>query len=148
MNTPLQAEIGAALRAVIDEMAAASTQLLLVLEEEREALNQADAEALNRSGEAKQMLMRRLEQLDAERLQMSASLPGAAPHNQSQWTEVLQSLAQCRDRNLRNGELVGQRLSQVRRALSALTGQETGPATYGRRGSVNQHHRSVPLAEA
>jgi flagellar biosynthesis protein FlgN len=110
MSPNLQAELGAALRTVLDE--------------EREALNSADAKALNRSGEAKQMLMRRLEQLDVERLHLSSTSAEAAQQMEPTWRELLKSLATCRDKNQRNGALVGQRLTQVRRALSVLTGTD------------------------
>jgi flagellar biosynthesis protein FlgN len=148
MTPILQAELDAALHAVLDEMGAATEQLILVLDEEREALNCADAHALNRAGEAKQMLMRRLEQLDAERLHMSAVSADAAQEVQPVWTGLLKSLTACRDKNQRNGTLVGQRLSQVRRALSALTGNDPNIGTYGNNGELRSAHRSVPLAQA
>jgi flagella synthesis protein FlgN len=148
MNAPLQAELGDTLRTVIDEMTGSTQQLILVLDEERLALSTADAEALNRAGEAKQMLMRRLEQLDAERQQLAAASPHAAQEVQASWSQLLGALTICRDNNLRNGTLVGQRLSMVRRALAVLTGQDNDSGTYGRSGTVMTRHRSVPLAEA
>lgn len=147
MTQPLQAELDSALRTVVDEMSAAATQLISVLDEEREALNSADASALNRAGEAKQLLMRQLEQLDAERLHMrTASLP-ASQETQPAWGNVLNSLLACRDKNLRNGALVSQRLTQVRRALSALTGNPDANSTYSHSGELKAGYRSVPLAE-
>ena len=83
MSSNLQAEMGAALRTVLDEMGATTAQLITVLDEEREALNCADAKALNRAGEAKQMLMRRLEQLDVERLHLSNTSSEAAQQMES-----------------------------------------------------------------
>jgi flagella synthesis protein FlgN len=148
MNAPLQAELGDTLRTVIDEMTCSTQQLILALDEERLALSTADAEALNRAGETKQMLMRRLEQLDAERQQLAAASPHAAQEVQSSWSQLLASLTVCRDNNLRNGTLVGQRLNMVRRALAILTGQDNDSGTYGRSGTVTTRHRSVPLAEA
>ncbi len=148
MSSNLQAEMGAALRTVLDEMGATTAQLITVLDEEREALNSADAKALNRAGEAKQMLMRRLEQLDVERLHLSNTSSEAAQQMESTWRELLKSLATCRDKNQRNGALVGQRLTQVRRALSVLTGTDAQTGTYGQNGAVHNTHRSVPLAQA
>ncbi|MET0331014.1 MAG: flagellar protein FlgN [Dyella sp.] len=148
MSAPLQAELGDTLRTVIDEMTASTQQLIQVLDEERLALSTADAEALNQAGEAKQMLMRRLEQLDAERQQLSTASPQAAQEVQDSWTQLLATLTICRDNNLRNGTLVGQRLSMVRRALAVLTGQDNDSGTYGRSGTLMTRHRSVPLAEA
>jgi flagellar biosynthesis protein FlgN len=148
MSPNLQAELGAALRTVLDEMSATTAQLIAVLDEEREALMSADAKALNRSGEAKQMLMRRLEQLDVERLHLGSTSPEAAQQMDSAWRELLKSLASCRDKNQRNGALVGQRLTQVRRALSVLTGTDSQAGTYSQSGAVHGTHRSVPLAQA
>ena len=148
MNPNLLAELGAALRAVLDEMSATTAQLIAVLDEEREALAVADAKALNRAGEAKQMLMRRLEQLDTERLHLCKTSAEAAQQVETQWQELLKSLAVCRDRNQRNGTLVGQRLAQVRRALAVLTGDEAQTGTYGQNGALQDSHRSVQLAQA
>lgn len=148
MSPNLQAELGAALRAVLDEMSATTAQLITVLDEEREALNVADAKALNRSGEAKQMLMRRLEQLDVERLHLCSTSTEAAQQVETQWQELLKSLTVCRDKNQRNGALVGQRLAQVRRALAVLTGSDTQSGTYGQNGALQDTHRSVQLAQA
>jgi flagellar biosynthesis protein FlgN len=148
MSPNLQAELGAALRTVLDEMSATTAQLIAVLDEEREALMSADAKALNRSGEAKQMLMRRLEQLDVERLHLGSTSPEAAQQMDNAWRELLKSLANCRDKNQRNGALVGQRLTQVRRALSVLTGTDSQAGTYSQSGAVQGTHRSVPLAQA
>jgi flagella synthesis protein FlgN len=148
MSPNLQAELGAALRTVLDEMSATTAQLITVLDEEREALNSADAKALNRAGEAKQMLMRRLEQLDVERLHLSSTSSGTAQQMEANWRELLKSLATCRDKNQRNGALVGQRLTQVRRALSVLTGTDAQAGVYGQNGAVQGAHRSVPLAQA
>jgi flagella synthesis protein FlgN len=148
MSPNLQAELGAALRAVLDEMSATTAQLITVLDEEREALNVADAKALNRSGEAKQMLMRRLEQLDVERLHLCSTSAEAAQQVETQWQELLKSLTVCRDKNQRNGALVGQRLTQVRRALAVLTGGDAQTGTYGQNGALQDTHRSVQLAQA
>jgi flagella synthesis protein FlgN len=95
------------------------------------------------------MLMRRLEQLDAERLHLSQAGAEAAQQVEPQWRELLKSLAVCRDKNQHNGALVGQRLTQVRRALAVLTsGNETQTSTYGQNGSLKETHRSVQLAQA
>ena len=148
MTAPLQAELDDALHAIVADMRAATAQLIIVLDEEREALNRADAEALNRAGEAKQMLMRRLEQLDAERLHLSTASAHAAQTVSQAWSDLLKTLTDCRDKNQRNGALVGQRLSQVRRALSVLTGTGHDSGIYGHSGTLHTVHRSLPLAEA
>jgi flagellar biosynthesis protein FlgN len=147
MSPNLQAELGAALHTVLDEMSATTTQLINILDEERQALECADSKALNRSGEAKQMLLRRLEQLDVERLHLSNTGNDATQQTDSIWRDLLKTLAVCRDKNQRNGALVNQRLTQVRRALSVLTGNDSQAGTYGQNGAVHDSHRSVPLAQ-
>jgi flagella synthesis protein FlgN len=147
MTQPLQAELDAALAAVIEELRATTGQFAACLGEEREALLNADAEALNRAGEAKQALMRRLEQLDAERLQLGAAAPQAMRDLQPAWNDILKTLESCRRLNLRNGNLVGQRLAQVRRALAILTGSDDS-GLYGRSGELQNARRSVSLAQA
>ena len=149
MNANLLAEYADALHAVLGDMGVAAKQLIAVLDEEREALQRADADALNRVGETKQLLMRQLEQLDVERLHLSEASATAAQHTDPAWRELLGSLAICRDKNQRNGTLVNLRLSLVRRALSALTGNDAqGANIYGQNGSVKGLHRSAPIAQA
>lgn len=150
MSPNLQAELGSALRNVVDEMGATAAQLVTILDEEREALTRADAGALNRAGEAKQMLMRKLEGLDAERLHLSGSGSDAASQVDPTWRELLTVLAECRDKNQRNGNLVNQRLGQVRRALSVLTAgkDENTHGVYSARGAYQGAARSLTLAQA
>ncbi len=148
MTSPLQAELDAALQAIVADMRAVTAQLILVLDEERDALIRADAEALNRAGEAKQMLTRRLEQLDAERLHLSTASAHAARTANTSWNILLKSLTDCRNKNHRNGVLVGQRLSQVRQALCVLTGSSPESGIYSHSGTLHTQYRSLPLAEA
>jgi flagella synthesis protein FlgN len=71
----------------------------------------------------------------------------ATQQTDSIWRDLLKTLAVCRDKNQRNGALVNQRLTQVRRALSVLTGNDSQASTYGQNGAVHDSHRSVPLAQ-
>jgi flagella synthesis protein FlgN len=72
----------------------------------------------------------------------------ATQQTEPQWRDLLKSLAACRDKNQRNGALVGLRLTHVRRALSVLTGGESQTDTYSQSGALQETHRSVPLAQA
>jgi len=57
------------------------------------------------------------------------------------------ALADCQRANRNNGQIVGQRLRQVRQALAVLTGgAESG--VYGPGGTLRIDHRSLSLAEA
>src|SRR5690349_19466598 len=70
MSKLLHHELEAALDAVVEDLHRAATELSAALVAEREALVGADAAALDRAGTRKQALMQRLEELDAERVQM------------------------------------------------------------------------------
>ncbi|KRE90890.1 flagellar biosynthesis protein FlgN [Frateuria sp. Soil773] len=147
MNRQLQTELDAALTAVVEDIRRAADELARVLEAERDALASADAAALDRIGSHKQQLMQQLEQYDAERVQLSEALPAAALLA-TRWQEVLQTLANCRQLNQRNGSLVAQRLEQVRRALAVLTGQPGDAELYGPSGELRARPRSQQLAQA
>ncbi|WP_199096863.1 flagellar protein FlgN [Dyella sp. ASV21] len=149
MNYALQAELDHALMAAVEEMRLAVEQLSDTLQTERLALETADVDALNRAGASKHALMLRLEQLDSERVQLSQGAPEASRALAPVWQQILQSLRSCQQLNQRNGNLVGIRLQQVRKALAVLTGTDDVEASvYGRAGELRTSLRSQPLAEA
>lgn len=148
MNAPLHAELERALSDVLDEMRTAVDELASVLTMEQDALRAADTESLNHAGNRKQALMLQLEQLDAERLQLAAATPDASATLEPTWRDVLEALRTCRELNLRNGSLVGQRLGSVRRALAVLTGRPSDDGIYGRAGALQPHPHSQLLVEA
>ncbi|MDQ6645675.1 MAG: flagellar protein FlgN [Pseudomonadota bacterium] len=148
MSRPLQGELDSALKAVVDDMQCAVDELVQVLDAERTALGASDSEALNRASARKQTLMIQLEQLDAERLQLSRESPAAATRLEQDWVNVLHSLRDSQRLNQRNGDEVNQRLRQVRKALSILTGHAGESGLYGRAGELHVNLRSRALAEA
>ncbi len=148
MSRPLQGELDGALKAVVNDMQCAVNELAQVLETERMALGAGDSDALNRAGARKQALMFQLEQLDAERLQLSRESPAAATRLEQDWLQVVQSLGDSQRLNQRNGDEVNQRLRQVRKALSVLTGHAGESGLYGRAGELHVNLRSRALAEA
>ncbi|UGB38760.1 flagella synthesis protein FlgN [Frateuria soli] len=149
MSKPLHHELEAALDAVVEDLHQAATELSAILVAEREALVAADAAALDRAGTHKQALMRRLEELDAERVQMLKLEPNAAVRTEPRWREVLGLLRNCHEMNQRNGSLVSQRLAQVREALAVLSGQGGDVrSVYGPGGEVRTALRSHHLASA
>ncbi|MDO1528330.1 flagellar protein FlgN [Fulvimonas sp. R45] len=147
MSDGLRAELGEALSAVVADMQAAATDLRQALADERAALDQADPAALDRSGDAKQALLRRLEQLETERRQLAQASPSAAMPRGA-WSRVLELLQECQRTNQRNGRLIGQRLQHVRRALAVLTGASADADVYGPAGQLRHARRSSPLAQA
>lgn len=148
MNSSLQAELDQALTATVGEMRLAVEQLADALQAERGALEAANVDTLNRAGADKHALMLRLEQLDAERVQLSQGAPGASRTLAPMWQQILQSLRACQQLNQRNGYLVGVRLQQVRKALAVLTGNDVEPSVYGRAGELRTSLRPQTLAEA
>lgn len=149
MSTLLHHELETALAAVVEDLHRATIELGAILAAEREALVAADAGALDRAGARKQALMQQLEQLDAERVQMTRLEPAAAAQVEPRWREVLDQLKGCHELNQRNGSLVGQRLAQVRQALAVLTGQGGEvKSVYGPGGELRTALRSHHLASA
>ena len=148
MSPSLQAELDQALTAAVEEMRLAVGQLMDTPDTERNALETADVDALNKAGASKHELMVRLEQLDSERVQLSQGAPEASRVLAPKWQEILQSLRACQQLNQRNGTLVGIRLQQVRKALAVLTGNEAEASVYGRAGDLRTSLRSQSLAEA
>jgi flagella synthesis protein FlgN len=143
-----QAELEEALHSVVADMQSATHELIDILDEEYQSLLSADISGLNCAGEAKQLLMRRLEQLDEERLHLSFTSPKSATSVQTAWDELLTQLAACKKKNNQNGALAGQRLQQVRRALAVLTDSSNDSNIYSHSGTIRNEHRSLPLAEA
>lgn len=148
MSRLLQDELDSALTAVLDDMQQAVGQLVQVLEAERSALGANSSEALDQAGARKQALMQQLEQLDAERLQLSRELPAVATRLEPVWADIVQSLRGCQQLNQRNGNAVSRRLGQIRQALSILTGHIGESELYGRTGELRTGLRSQALTRA
>lgn len=149
MSKLLHHELEAALDAVVEDLHRAATELSASLVAERDALVAADAAALDRAGTHKQALMQRLEELDAERVQMLKLEPNAAARVETRWRDVLEVIRGCQEMNQHNGSLVSQRLAQVREALAVLSGQGGDVrSVYGPGGEVRTALRSHHLASA
>ena len=147
MNTGLRQEMVDAYDAALGDMGQAASRLTAALAAERDALERADADALQLAGQDKQAQLERLEQLDAERQQLARAIAATTPAQRAAWDAVMTALADCQRANQANGQLVGQRLRQVRQALAVLTGgAEAG--VYGPGGTLRIDHRSLSLAEA
>ena len=147
MNPGLRHEMVDAYDAVLGEMRQTASRLTQALAAERAALDQADPDALHLAGQDKQAQLEHLEYLDAERQQLARAIAATTPAQRAAWAGVMSTLADCQRANQSNGQLVGQRLRQVRQALAVLTGgAESG--VYGPGGTLRIDHRSLSLAEA
>lgn len=137
-----------ALHAVSMDMREALHELTLVLEAEWHATQERDAAALNSAGARKQALLRRLEALDIERRHLLRAEVTAPAIRDPEWTQIEQALRACQQLNQRNGKLVNRHLSQVRDALSILTGGGGDGRLYDHAGSVHPSLGSHALARA
>lgn len=137
-----------ALRGVSTDMREALHDLTVVLEAEWRATHERDAAALNSAGARKQALLRQLEALDIERRHLLRAEVTAPAICEPEWTQIEQALRACQQLNQRNGKLVNRHLSQVRDALSILTGGGGDGRLYDQAGSVHPSLRSHALAQA
>jgi len=139
-------EFGAALAAVMGDLAVEVDALHACLIEERLALDHGDAMALDAAGRSKGSLLDRIEKLDVERRQLDAAA-GIDSLADQQWAPTVERLRECRSLNETNGRIVAQRMSHVRQALSVLSGEAPGGSTYGPNGVAKVKLRSATLAQ-
>jgi len=147
MSPRLRDEMRNALRAVFHDMQHHIALLEQALEAEHTALDENNSPALDQAGSRKQSVMLQLEKLDAERQQIAAELSDQVESTDPEWIKLLGSLRACQLLNLRNGHAVSQRLLQVRRALSILTGCTGNSPLYGQTGALHINLQSRVFAE-
>lgn len=123
----MQAESAAQMLDVLDEQIRCARSIVGTLTLENEALRKGDADRLNTASTEKAQLVEALETLEQERRALTALEAGAArgAEAQSKWRELLGLIAQCKERNQRNGVLVKARWEQVATALKTLRGAES-----------------------
>jgi flagella synthesis protein FlgN len=146
MSRPVHQDLDDALAAVLGDMRQAVEQFAKALEDERQALDARDSDALDQAGSRKQAVLLQLEQLDGERRQLRDARAAPSPTAETAWAGVVQALQRCQLLNQRNGSVVHQRLSQVRQALAVLTGHANQSELYGRSGELQASLRSKVLA--
>jgi flagella synthesis protein FlgN len=127
-------EMSLSLVAILNEQISCAQQMLATLARENQALVDGDADLLNTAGAEKARLVEALDSLEHERRALSDAigLTFAAASDKSaddssrpaEWRELLDLIAECKQRNQRNGALVKARSEQVRIALRALRGTE------------------------
>jgi flagella synthesis protein FlgN len=158
----VQAELATALAATVGEIAATTRQLLIALEEEREALQLGDDSRLLYVTGVKTSLLQKLETFESERqhlvTQIHAGSPpvpfamtralAGHPETTALWEEAVELLGFCRTLNQTNGNAVELRLRQIRQALEILSGAPIGAGLYGPQGARESLRRSTPIAKA
>lgn len=131
------------LATVMADMRVAVDALEQALDQERQALDEADVSALDTASADKAVRLQALERLDAERGRwMRAAGIDADADAESvlstfePWSPLLAALASCRRKNQINGGIVAQRLAHVRGALALLTGTAAPEPLYGASGDT------------
>lgn len=146
MTQPPGSDFDAALAGVMGDLAREVDGLHAHLIDERMALDQADAAALEAVGRAKSASLDRIDRLDAERRQLSDA-SGIDSLNDARWSHTVERLLECRRLNDTNGRIVGQRIGQVRQALAVISGDAPNGSTYGPDGTARIKLRSATLAQ-
>ena len=157
------AECKAALEENLGKSMTSVLDLQEILSEERQALRCNDTMSLNDGAARKRMCVVRLDELDAERTELSKACgfgdtPNAVPQLAGwcddgesvlkTWTAFLDVARQCSDMNTTNGAIIRVRQSQVQSAICLLrSGTEDGN-TYGPTGQNSKELGTRSLAQA
>ncbi len=143
---------------LISEEIKSLTRLEGLLDQEHEHILANDIEALDRTGETRQLciadLMRvdddrrtlcRMLDLPADKLGLERMLKWCDPTSslQPRLADCAERAARCRNLNDRNGALVTARLKRVEGMLDVVTGRSAQPKTYGRQGGYEAAKRSA-----
>lgn len=142
---------------------ACAQDLLQILEQEYQALTQAQTDQIESISAAKQQQMQQLQQrlLERDRFLLRLSLaPGKRGmdlylkqtppqhHSQSLWEELQALARRLREQNEINGGIVSLGQRYVQQALNLLTGRSSSGDTYGPAGGHRSAHQAQTLAKA
>jgi flagellar biosynthesis/type III secretory pathway chaperone len=145
---------------LISEETRALTQLEGLLEQEHEHLIANDIEALDRTGDARQVCIGDLIRVEDDRRTLCRMLN--MPTDQTglermlTWCDSSRTLqvriadcaeraGRCRNLNDRNGALVSARLKRVEGLLDVVTGRSNQPKVYGRQGGYETSARTATV---
>lgn len=117
------------LNAVLHEQIRCAEAMLETLTRESQALADGDHDGLSLATDAKAKLVDALEKLESERGALAQQ--GEAP-SATAWQRLRELVAECKERNQRNGTLLKARAENVRIAIKTLRGSE--PELYGATG--------------
>ena len=149
------------LPALLDEAHRTCRALTLALSEEHRALEARDAEAVTEVAVRKSDLVRQLESLEHERLDLIAraghgvdkfsdcldSIDPSGGLNQ-QWIGTLDLLEGCHHQNTLNGAIIEASRRFIERALGILRGEAATPELYDPKGRTTTGHALRDLARA
>jgi len=148
-----EALTAAYMSAYLEQSFANATRLLQLLNDEREAISNSDATALEGITSEKKHIARILENSTKEcSAQLSHSdfevgekgmldffASCGQPHADqltSRWNELQDVLRQCQENNRINGQLLDSSQRRIKQAIGILQGQPTDQELYGRRGKT------------
>jgi flagellar biosynthesis/type III secretory pathway chaperone len=131
------------LRAIVAEQVRCAEEMLAALEREHEALRNGGPDALADASAAKARLVETLDSLESQRRALAGD-PADSGTAESQHLREL--IADCKERNQRNGALLKARADNVRVALNALRGADV--ELYGPRGREPGRGDARPLGTA
>lgn len=125
---------------IMDESLEGANELLGILQDERQALENRDTEALGVAAERKQKCVGRLEALETKRRTATGSLRPVAEG----WTRFLSVISRCNELNATNGAIIRLRRQQIAAAVRLIGG---GAAeTYGPSGTESLSRAGRALA--
>lgn len=160
---PTAAEARTQIVDIIDESVLQARSLNASLEDERRALEQQDADALNAVVVSKNDCAESLNALDQKRNALCLQWGFAAGPEQmaeliswcdddnaisERWAELMNVAARGNTLNLTNGAIIRLRQQQFETSLSVLRGVTPGSDTYGRNGGESGDFSRRSLAEA
>jgi len=119
--------------------------MLGVLARENRALVDSNAAELEAASSAKAGLVERLESLESQRTKLRETIAADAPGS-TEWGQLRDVIARCKEQNQRNGALLKARAENVRIALRTLRGTE--PDLYSPTGQTRSRTDARPLGSA
>lgn len=136
-DQPLLAILGSQIRCAED--------MLATLGRENRALVDSNAAELEAASNAKAALVDKLESLESQRTKITETIAPDAPGS-TEWAQLRELIARCKEQNQRNGALLKARAENVRIALRTLRGTE--PDLYSPTGQTRSRTDARPLGSA
>ena len=143
---------------LLDGLLADAAAFAAALEDERSALQQRDAEAIDATSVSKRELVKAIERRSAALVDL-LGLPGTAPaaadvetalaqfQLDGSWRSLTGQLAQCRDDNNVNGAIIAMSRNLNDRLLALFDGGAPGASLYGDQGQVMRQGRSLAITQ-
>jgi flagella synthesis protein FlgN len=133
-----------------------------LLEQEKQALRNRDANEIQSLGQSKQELVLSLERRSRQKAQLLAKSPLRIRPGQVReklvtlnnenllqlWDRTQSAMSHCKERNLLNGKIISLSLQRTHRLMDLLRGQHSQPAIYGSQGKTHSSGGRSSLGKA